>query len=93
MTGWTLTSIRFVALVGMAAAAVGCSNPSAGNLLTSPSEIPDTLASHGGSGTVRYYGAEMTPVSVAAGVTSTFSVTIENCNAGATSVMVPVPAS
>jgi hypothetical protein len=68
----------------MTAALAGCSNP-AGNLMTAPSELPGSLDAHGGAGgNARYYGAEITPVSVAAGSTTSFSITIENCNGGAT---------
>jgi len=86
MTGrtvYSIHSIQFIALVVVAVAAVGCSNP-AGNLATSPSEIPDSLAAQGGSPTVRYYGAEVTSNSVAAGSTTSFSITIENCNGAGT---------
>jgi hypothetical protein len=72
-------------LVGIATAAVGCSNP-AGNLPTSPSEAPATLADHGGTGgNARYYGAtiDVTPdAPVAAGATVSFAITIDNCNGG-----------
>jgi hypothetical protein len=72
-------------LVGVAAAAVGCSSP-AGNLPTSPSEAPATLADHGGTGgNARYYGATFTEgSSVGPGATSTFAITIENCNGSGT---------
>ena len=83
MTVRTIYSIRFVALVAVAVAAIGCSNP-AGNMMTSPSDIPDSLAAQGGSPTVRYYSADVTAVSVAAGSTTSFSITIENCNGAAT---------
>ncbi len=60
-------------------AASGCSNP-AGSL-TAPSELPGSLAAHGGSGgNARYYAADVTPATVAAGSLSSFSITIENCN-------------
>ena len=79
----SIHSIRFIAFVAMAVAAVGCSNPAA-NLATSPSEIPDSLAAQGGLPTVRYFGAEVTPISVPAGSTTSFSITIENCNGAGT---------
>jgi hypothetical protein len=79
----TIHTIRVVAFAAVAAAAVGCSNPAA-NLVTSPSEIPGTLAAGPSGPTVRYYGAEVNAVSAAAGSTTSFSITIENCNGAGT---------
>jgi hypothetical protein len=71
--------LRYAAVVlGLFAGAAGCSNQR-GLELTRPSAVPDSLAVVGG--TVRYYKATMSPTSVNAGSTTTFSVTITNCSA------------
>src|SRR5262245_35664346 len=85
MTGRTIYLLRYMTLVGIATAVAGCSNP-AGNLPTSPSEAPATLADHGGTGgNARYYGATVTEgSSVGPGTLSTFAIKIENCNGSGT---------